>query len=191
VHLWSKWFEKINFLVTQFTSYFNDRSKGFAQKECEEHFYPKLSLSSIELNYDFALMALDIFDFSALITICFFLLVISLMVLFGEIFFNKYSNREILYTNIMVPFSKVVHFSYKFKCANYIRIVEKFNDLQNRFFVANRIQILRSEIQTNISDEIFEITLSLVLQFNTPHQETAIKNELQALIFYPGAVSIY
>jgi hypothetical protein len=63
----SKWFKKINFAVTQFTSYFNDRSKNFTHPECEENFYPKHERSPNEVD---SATSLDMVDFSGLLTIC-------------------------------------------------------------------------------------------------------------------------
>jgi hypothetical protein len=63
----SIWFERVNFDVTQFTSYYNDRSKNFTHKECENHFYPSQSRPSYEVD---TATTLGMFNFSGLFSIC-------------------------------------------------------------------------------------------------------------------------
>jgi len=69
----SKWFDAVNFVVTQYTSYINERSKNFTDKECEAHFFPKDSKSTTEVDSDFD--ALKLFEFGALLAICLFMVV--------------------------------------------------------------------------------------------------------------------
>ncbi len=84
----SKWFNEINFRVTQVTCYFTNRSKNFTHPECEKHFYPKEPPSSTEINLA---AALELTDLSAISSICFCMLVLSLLVFFSEIvFFHTY-----------------------------------------------------------------------------------------------------
>jgi hypothetical protein len=72
-HNKSKWFEQVNFVVTQLVSYFNDRSKNFSQSECGKHFYSKDSrLTSV---VDDTANALKFNDFGGLLSICFFMVV--------------------------------------------------------------------------------------------------------------------
>jgi hypothetical protein len=66
----SKWFDRINFDVTQYTSYKNERSKNFTYKECEKHFYPKDDQSINNLG---DIKALEIFNFGGLVLICCFM----------------------------------------------------------------------------------------------------------------------
>ena len=67
-HHRSKWFKRINFVATQYSSYLNERSKNFTHSECEEHFYPKDSLSSTDV--DNTIEALKFIDIGGLLSIC-------------------------------------------------------------------------------------------------------------------------
>jgi hypothetical protein len=69
----SEWFKRINFAVTQFTSYINERDKNFPHDECEEHFYPHDSQSKTHI--DDYIAALRIVDFGGLLSICLFMVV--------------------------------------------------------------------------------------------------------------------
>jgi hypothetical protein len=176
-------------VVTEITGHLNDRSKNFTHPECEKHFYPTESISSTEIDY--ALAALDVYNFSAFLLICAFLFALSIMVLFVEILFSHITHRQILDNNSMIPLPKRIHFSYKIKCANHTSAIEKFNQLQNRLLIERGVVILRADAQTDVCDEKFEISISLVLQLNASDQEPAVGNELQSFIFYLNAISIF
>jgi hypothetical protein len=81
----SKWFETMNFVVTDFTSYFNDRPKGFTHSDCEEHFYPKDARPTTEVKY----AVLSVLDFTGLLAICLFTTILSLLILCVEIILSK------------------------------------------------------------------------------------------------------
>jgi hypothetical protein len=188
-HYKSKWFERINFLVTHFTSYFNERSKDFTHKECEEHFYPDNSHSNTEIDYAEALSPLNLFDFTAILSICSSMFAFCLLALFAEITFSNLSNSK-SYVHNSNQFSKLFQFSYKFQTVTYTNVVEKCNQLQNLLFVEYGIVILRSEIQTKIIEGVYEITFSLALEINALNHEQIIKNKLQAFIFFLDTASV-
>jgi hypothetical protein len=176
-------------LVTQFTGYFNDRSKNFTHPECEKQFYPKASRSATGIDYVYALAALELLDFSALLSIFSLMFALSLMALFFEIIFSYFSGRNIRVNNLMISFPKILHFSYKCKCANYRNVVKKFRELENSILDLDKIVIVHSEAATTICDGSFEVTISLVLQLNVPDQSAVIENELQAFVFYLDTIS--
>lgn len=68
MHQKSKWFKDIGFLATELSTFVNEQSKNFTHRECEEHFYPKDSLSTTDV-HTFA--ALKLLDFGGLLSICF------------------------------------------------------------------------------------------------------------------------
>jgi hypothetical protein len=188
-HHKSKWFDEMNFIATHFTSYLNERSKNFTLGECEEHFYPKRSVSSTAIEAETS--ALNLYDFTALLSICIFMLTLSLLALFAEILFFNSSRRKIPENNLLIPMSKIINFSYKGKCADYFTAIEKFNYLQKKFLNLSGIVILSSKADTDICDDAFEIFMLLVLKLTKPKQEAIIKNELQAFIYYLDSISIY
>lgn len=57
----------MNFVVTQYTSYINERSKNFTHSDCEEHFYPKDTRLSTDV--DDRIAALQFFDFAGMLSI--------------------------------------------------------------------------------------------------------------------------
>jgi hypothetical protein len=63
----SKWFKRTNFIVTQFTTYFNERARNFTHKECENYFFPKDPHLTSEVD---SYSALELVDFGGLLTIC-------------------------------------------------------------------------------------------------------------------------
>ncbi len=65
-HQRSKWFKRINFVATQYSSYLNERPKNFTHSECEEHFYPKDSGSKTDVD---EYSALDFLEFGGLLSI--------------------------------------------------------------------------------------------------------------------------
>jgi hypothetical protein len=81
----------MNFIVTQFTSYFNDRPKNFTHPECEEHFYPKDTQPTTEMSYQ----ALGILDLNGLMAICILTTTLSVLILCGEIMLSKWHRRQI------------------------------------------------------------------------------------------------
>lgn len=87
----SKRFKEINILVTQFTSYFHDRPKHFTDPKCEEHFYPTKSRPTTKVN---SYKALLFFDFGGLMSICMFMISLSLFAIFFEIVFSKWHHRK-------------------------------------------------------------------------------------------------
>jgi hypothetical protein len=62
----SKWFERLNFVVTQFTSYINERPKNYANQECKEHLSSRDDQSTTDVDYE----ALRFVDFGGLLLIC-------------------------------------------------------------------------------------------------------------------------
>jgi hypothetical protein len=56
----------MNFVVTQFTSYYNERSKHSSNKECDEHLFPKDSRPATDVEYS----ALPFVAFGGLLAIC-------------------------------------------------------------------------------------------------------------------------
>jgi hypothetical protein len=186
----SKWFEKINFIVTQFTSYFNDRSYNFTHKECELHFYPPESASVTKINYASALTAVELIDFRALLYICSFLLVISLLILFVEILVSNYFHRKISLNNVsFISMPQIIYFSYKLRCVNPKNAIKKFNHTQRCIINVNGIAIESSEVKVNIC-ELFEISFSLVLKLNEADTEQIIDKELKDFLFYLDSISI-
>ncbi len=91
----SKWFEQINFVVTQFTSYYNELSQNFTHPECKKHFYPPESSSTTVLDYAYALSPFSLLDLSALFSICSYIFALSLLALFAEIMFSHLSNCKL------------------------------------------------------------------------------------------------
>jgi hypothetical protein len=181
----SKWFNQINFDVTQFTSYFNERSKNFIQRECEEHFYPKQSPRATEVDC----AALRFFEFGGLLSICISMFTFSLLVLLSEIVFSKYFHRKLQNNTEIIP--KIIQYSYKCKCADHLNAIKKFHQVQNCIMDENCIVILRSEALTNIcGGGRFEISIALVMQLNLSHQEPGIAEQLQSLSVYLDSISL-
>jgi hypothetical protein len=180
VHHKSEWFERINFRVTQFATYFHDRSKNFTHPECEQHFFPKDSLVTSEIDY--ATEALKVSNFSALLFICIFLFALSLLAFFAEILFENLSTRNMSVNNFVVSLPKIIHFSYDCKCTNHSNVIKRFNQAQNSILDIYGVAIISSESKS--SGDSFEINISLVLKLNAPDQEPVIRDELQALISY-------
>ena len=186
----SKWFEEINFIVTQFTSYFNDRSYNFTHRECELHFYPPESATTTEINLESALTALELMHFRTLLSICIFLLAISLLILFVEILYPFYSSRKLTINNLStIPVSKNINFSYELKCANHTNAIKKFNHTQKRILDVNGVVIECSEAKVNICD-LFEISFSLVLKLNEADKEQIIDKELHEFLLYLDSIAL-
>ena len=68
----SKWYTEINFLVTQLTSYLDYFvNTNFTSEECEQHFHLDASRPTTSVDGDY--VALQLFDFGALLAICAFM----------------------------------------------------------------------------------------------------------------------
>jgi hypothetical protein len=137
-----------------------------------------------EINYALALAPLELLDFTALLSICAGLFAVSMLILLAEIILSKLSPNTSPLNDSMTQISKILHFSYTCNCANHPAVIEKFNHFQNYILAANRVVILRSETQTDIHEDAFEVTFTLLLKLNSPDQEPVIANVLQTLISY-------
>ncbi len=186
----SKWFNEINFRVTQFTGYFNDRSKNFTHPECEDHFYPKESPSNTAID---VIAALKLTGLSGLFAMCSCMFVLSLLVFFSEIvLFSHLSHRQILANNSMITWPKKIQFAHKCKCSHQSIAVQILSPLQTCLnnLDSSGLVILSSEAKTIICEDAFEIHISLVLKLNASDQEPVIRNELQALTFHLDGISL-
>jgi hypothetical protein len=68
----SKWYTPINFIATQFISFFDHhKTTNFTSEECEQHFQLDASRPATSVNGEYG--ALQLFDFGALLAICAFM----------------------------------------------------------------------------------------------------------------------
>jgi hypothetical protein len=175
----SKWFEHINFVVTHFTSYFNERSKNFTHNDCEDHFYPKDSPSTTEVDYS----ALKLIEFGGLLSICTVVICVSLLALVGEIAFTQLSRRQILDNPFesIYPMTKTIRFTYESACVDYIKAIVKCDELRRQVETEHCQVIIDVRVKTNSCyTHTFDISISFVLSLNVI-DESFIVQQLQAL----------
>lgn len=177
----------MNFIVTSVTSHLKDRSKNFTHDGCEDQFYPKDSGTATEIDYAYALEPIYLYDIGAILTIVVVMFVISSLVLCVEILHCKFSRQNIPVDNLK---SNTFHFSYTCKCANFVNVIAKLNQLHNCILTENGVQIMASDIQTTICELVYEVHISLVLKLNASEKEQMITNELQVLVEYLDTISL-
>lgn len=180
----SPWFERINFVVTLFTSYFNDESrpKNVMSRECEEHFRPKETQSATDVDVD--IDALNISDFGALFAICVFMILLSLLSLCVEIVHSKNHRCRILQSNTsVVPLLKTFTFTYQAKYSDPESPMKEFCRLHNLLVYEHGLTIACFESKTVPCDNMFEISfvLQCQLQLNQPEILTKIANYFDVL----------
>jgi hypothetical protein len=189
-HHKSEWYEHINFVVTQFTSFLNDRPKNFTHRECKDYFSHNASRPRTQINYDVALSSpVDIFGITALLAACAVLFTLSVLTLLAEVVLSTVLHHRVG-VNQFILRPKIIHFSCEYKCAKHIPVIDRFNHLQRCFLRENGVLIINCEASANIRGDAFGMRFALDLQLNAPEKEPVIKEELQAFMFYLDAISL-
>jgi hypothetical protein len=179
----SKWFKRINFIVTHFTSYFEKRPKYFADSGCEEHFYPRDIPSSTEVGKKIESLAL--LDFGALLFVCIVVVVMSVLSLLLEIAYSKYSRNS--KSTILLPSKS--RFSYQSKCGNPKSVQKKLLLLLHALTDDVRLCIVRCETVRIAFGSDVNLSIFLVFELNHLDKCDEILGKFDAFIVYLNSIS--
>ena len=171
--------------MTQYVSYYNDASRNFTHKDCEEHFYPTVSQSANELE---VISALRIFDFGGLLSICALLVIISVALLLFEILYSQLSRKKVIDKNLMIPLSKECQFSYQSKCTDFKNAKTHFNRLLHSLY-EDRIEISHAHVLRIPSNNDIDLSILLKFELDNPGGLDNIVQKFDVFTLYLDCIS--
>jgi hypothetical protein len=170
----------------------NERSKNFTHKDCETHFYPKGSLSTTELDEN--IEGLKLFEFGALLSICFFMVVLSVVSLLFEIVTSKFFRDKLISSNPEKDkSSKMYTFSYKSaKCADLQKFMKLLTYLHKDILNDDDLKVLYSFIESTkiLGDNLYEIFISIGFDLYNPDKLDRIIKQFNVFTDHLDSISV-